>query len=105
VFFDEGIRDRVEVFAYAYLHNNKDRPEIANVGFAPVSEVIALQAGDMIATETFQFGQQWLLDRNNPVTNPHFESFRWRDISAGLIFDRDAIAEMVERVKAGPPPA
>jgi hypothetical protein len=104
VFFDEGIRDRVEVFAYAYLQNNKDRPEIANVGFAPVSKVIALQAGDMIATETFQFGQQWLLDRENPVTNPHFESFRWRDISAGLIFDRGAIAEMVERVKAGAPP-
>jgi hypothetical protein len=103
VFFDQGIRDRVEHFARAYISKNMDRPGIGDIGFASVSEVIPLQAGDMIATETFQFGQQWLLDRDDPVTNPHFEAFKFRDLSVGLIFDRDAISEMVERVKAGPP--
>jgi len=103
VFFDQGIRERVENFARFYIMTNADRPEIGDIGFAAVSEVIALQAGDMIATETFQFGQQWLIDREDPIANPHFEAFRFRDLSVGLIFDRDAITEMVERVKVGAP--
>jgi hypothetical protein len=100
VFFDEGTRDRLEMIGRLYASQKAQRPEIYDVGFAPVSKVIALQGADMIAMETFQFAQQWILDPTNPAANPHFEEFRFRDLSAGLILDRKRIGEIVERVKA-----
>jgi hypothetical protein len=35
----------------------------------------------------------------NAVANPHFADFRYRDLSTGLFFDREQIAEMVERIR------
>jgi hypothetical protein len=54
---------------------------------------------DMIATETYQFAQAWIKDGESALANPHFADFRYRDLSMGLIFDRDQIAEMVIRVR------
>ena len=38
-------------------------------------------------------------DGKNAVANPHFADFRYRDLSTGLIFDHDQIAEIVMRVR------
>jgi hypothetical protein len=68
-------------------------PELASMFFAPVAKVVALQGADMIATESYQFAQEWLKDRDNAVGNPHFRDFLKRDLSGGAIFDREQIEE------------
>jgi hypothetical protein len=105
MFFDAGIRDRVRELAKSYMRDNINRGTFSGVGWAPVAECVAMQAADMMATETFQYGQEWLFNRVNPIVNPHFEHFRFRDLSCGLVFDRASLEEMVERVKKGPPTA
>ena len=52
-----------------------------------------------VAERTRQVARAWLKDRENAVANPHFADFRYRDWSAGLIFDRDQIAEIVMPVR------
>jgi hypothetical protein len=52
----------------------------------------------MIAYETYKFGEQWFEFRDGAVPNPHFRDFVARDLSLGLVFDYDQIAEMVERI-------
>jgi len=52
-----------------------------------------------VAERTRQVAQAWLKDRENAVANPHFADFRYRDLSTGLIFDRDQIAEIVTQVR------
>jgi hypothetical protein len=77
----------------------KRYPEIAGIAFAPVSRVVALQGADMIATESYQFAQEWLKNRENPDANAHFNEFINQDLSVGLVFDRDQIGELVQRVQ------
>lgn len=97
--FDQGIRDRLEIWGRVYLAQADKYPEIAGIGFGKVSEVLPLQGADLIATETYQFAQAWLKDRANPATNPHFKDFVTRDLSGGIILDREHIEEMVARVR------
>lgn len=97
--FDQGTRSRLGMWARLYLSQKFRYPEIARFGFGAVADVLPLQGADMIALETYQFAQAWLKDRDNPDYNPHFKDFIFRDLSAGLVFDRDQIEEMIERVK------
>lgn len=97
--FDAGVRPNLELWARYTLTQPEKYPEIAGIGFAKVSEVLALQGADLIATETYQFAQAWLANRENPATSPHFQDFIMRDLSSGLIFDREQIQEMLERFR------
>ena len=99
VFFDEGTRPQLGGHALA-LRMKGGHPEVEGIAFAPVAKVIALQAADMIAFETYQFAQEWLKDPENPNANPHFREFLRRDLSAGLILHRPIIEEIVARVKS-----
>lgn len=105
LFFDKGTQQKLEQWARFYRMQSDKYPEIAGVTFAPVKQVEALQAADMIATETFYYGQEWLRDGPNATPNPHFRDFVTRDLSAGVIVGRDEIGEMVERIRRGPPNA
>ncbi len=97
--FDEGTKAKLHWWTKVFLNQKEQYPELDTMLFAPVSKIVALQGADMIATETYQFAQAWLKDRERAKENPHFSEFRYRDLSAGLIFDRDEIAEMVMRVR------
>lgn len=97
--FDEGTRDRLQWWTDLFNGQKQLYPELESMFFAPVPKVVALQGADMIATETYQFAQAWIKDGENAVENPHFAAFRHRDLSKGLIFDRDQIAEIVGRVR------
>jgi hypothetical protein len=97
IFFDEGTRSQLETWGRLYQVQAKRYPEIAGIAFAPVSRVVALQGADMIATESYQFAQEWLKNRENPAANAHFNEFINQDLSVGLVFDRDQIGELVQR--------
>jgi hypothetical protein len=101
--FDQGTRSELENYARFYMSKQKEYPEIEAIGFAKVSEVLALQGADMIATQTYQFAQAWMKDRENPAVDPRFREYIHRDLSGGLMFDREHIEEMVARVRAGVP--
>jgi hypothetical protein len=96
--FDEGTRAKLQWWMEMFK-SQQHYPELDTMFFAPVPKLVALQGADMIATETYQFAQAWIKDRKNAVANPHFADFRYRDLSTGLIFDRDQIAEIVMRVR------
>ncbi len=100
IFFDRAIRQRVEQFARLYMMQTEKYPELEGITFAPVGKVVALQGADMIATETYQYGQEWLRDGMGAKANPHFREYLKRELSAGFIIDRDMIAEMVKQMRA-----
>lgn len=96
-FFDQGRRPQLELWGRLYLAQSERYPEIAGISFAPVTEVVALQGADLIATETYQFAQAWLKDRENPQAHPQFQDFIYRDLSGGAILAREHIEEMIAR--------
>lgn len=98
-FFDQGTKATLDMWTKLYLAQSQKYPEINGISFAPVSEVVALQGADMIATETYQYAQEWLRDRDQAVANAHFREFLKRPLSAGLVFDREQIEEIVTRVR------
>lgn len=98
-FFDEATKPSFATWSDHYLSQKKRYPEIASFTFAPVGRVAALQAADMIASETYQFGREWLRDSRNPTVNPHFREFMQRDLSAGIILDRDSITSLASNIR------
>jgi hypothetical protein len=46
-----------------------------------------------------RYGIDWLRDGENAVANHHFKEYLKRELSAGLIFKRDQLEEMIERVR------
>jgi hypothetical protein len=99
MFFDQGTRSRIETWATLYLAQTEKYPEIAGISFAKVSDVVALQGADMIATETYQYAQACMKDRETPEVNPHFRDYIKRDLSGGAFFDRAHIEEVVARMR------
>ena len=99
VAFDEGVRRHLELWSRFYRVQPDKYPEIETIYFAPVNRVVALQGADMIATETFYFGQRWLRHGADAKPNPHFVEFMQRQLSVGLILDRDAIANIIENMR------
>jgi hypothetical protein len=102
VVIDQGTKPSLEMWVQMLRLLPEQHPEITSIFFAPVSKVIALQGADMIATETYHYAQAWMKNRDEPVPNPHFREFIDRDLSSGLIFDREHIEEMVNRVRTFP---
>jgi uncharacterized protein DUF3800 len=98
-FFDEGTRPRIGEFAQ-YVEVRKDQyPEIDRILFVPVKEVIPMQGADMMAYQSYLFGQAWLKQGKDTVADPHFRDFVGRELSVGLIMMREHIEEMVGRVR------
>lgn len=96
--FDVGIRPEIDAFASFCESQRGTYPELASIYYAPVPKVVALQGADMIAYETYKYGEQWFERRGESIPNPHFRDFVARNLSLGLVYDHDQIAEMVERI-------
>jgi len=103
--FDEGTKRHLENWSLFYRLQPSKYPEVATIFFAPVNKVVALQGADVIATETFYYAQRWLKDGANAKPNPHFAEFMRRELSAGLVLDRAAIADLVEIIRHAEVPA
>ena len=99
ILFDQGTRRELEPWSRLYRGQPARYPEIDGISFGPVSKLVALQGADMIATETYQFGQQWLKDREKPVVNAHFGEYLRRRLSVGLIVDRAAKEEAIAQMR------
>lgn len=99
LFFDQGTKLALEKWATFYRSQSNKYPEIGGVSFAPVSDVLALQAADMIATESYQFGLSSLQSGEKAVANPHFREFMTRDLSAGFIYGREQIEKAAQLLK------
>jgi hypothetical protein len=97
--FDQGTKAKLEMWARFYLAQSEKYPELAGLGFGKVSEVLPLQGADLIALETYQFSQAWAKNRDEPEYNPHFKDFIKRELSTGLIFEREQIEEIVPRAR------
>ncbi|WP_315734119.1 hypothetical protein [Bradyrhizobium sp. SZCCHNR1093] len=100
IVFDQGVRRQLEIWGRFYKSQREKYPEIAGIGFATVSEVLPLQGADLIATESYQFAQEWLKSPDGPKANPHFQDFIMRDLSGGVILTTEHIEEIIERWKS-----
>lgn len=98
LFFDQGVQLRLAHWREFYLSQTERYPEIEGIAYAPVSRVEALQGADMIAYATYQYGLQWLEDRQNPKINPHFRDFLRREFTVGRIITRELVEELIEKV-------
>jgi hypothetical protein len=65
--FDQGTKAELDWWTKVFMTQKQQYPELASMFFAPVAKVVALQGADMIATESYQFAQEWLKDRDNAV--------------------------------------
>ena len=101
LFFDEGVREKLEPWRQLYGLRADRHPEIDGFIFAPVPKVVALQGADMIATETYQYNLKWQEDRENAPANAnaHFRDYLRRDLSVGTVLDRENIVELVKSVR------
>jgi hypothetical protein len=100
MFVDEAMLPALGSWANLYELLRNMYPEINGIGFAPVKKVVALQGADIIATETYQYGLEWLRNRHQPNTNPHFREFLKRELSVGRILDHEHIQEAIDRFRA-----
>jgi hypothetical protein len=102
-FFDQGTKSELKKWADLYVSQNERYPEIDGMAFAPVGKLVPLQGADMIATESYQYAQQWLKDGADAKANAHFREFLRRDLSAGVIVDREMIEESISKLRANDP--
>ena len=99
LFFDQALRRQLYAWGQLYLSQKEKYPEIGAVVFAPVPNVEALQAADLIAYESYLYGLEVLRNGPNAKPHPHFEEFIWRDLSGAVIMNREMIAEVAENVR------
>jgi hypothetical protein len=99
MYFDKGTESHLEVLAEMFRQLKGNFPEIENLAFAPVKQCIALQGADMIAYETFLYGQECLRKPDNPVANAHFQEYVRRPLSTGLFARREHIEQFVSRAR------
>ena len=101
IFIDQATRPKLGSWADLFKHLSESiYPELKQFGFPPVKDVVALQGADMIATETYQYGHKWLKEQGEAQPNPHFREFMQRELSAGLILDREHIQEALSLFQA-----
>jgi hypothetical protein len=108
VVFDRGFQsDMLTRVAGLYEKRKDDYPEVSAIGFAKVADMCGLQGADMIATESYWYAQEWLKAGADAKARAHFRDYLTRDLSAGLIADREAIEGVVKTfgglLKAGDP--
>lgn len=98
-FFDQGTEIKLEKWASFYRTQSAKYPEMGGIAFAPVGKLEALQAADMIATESYYYGLQWLKHGVEAKANPHFREYLTRELSLGNIFGREQIQEAIGLLK------
>jgi len=99
VVFDQGIQRKIEAYASWYMNFSDQHPELAGIGFGKVNEICGLQGADTIATSSYRYGIEWMKNRESPRVDPHFRDFWKRQLSRGLIFDREQVEEWARRVR------
>jgi hypothetical protein len=96
---DQGTKPYLGGWAAFYRSQPEHYPEIESVFFAPVPKVVALQGADMIAAETHQYAKERLRNGQDAVANAHFRDYLRRQLSVGLLYDREHIAEAISRFR------
>lgn len=96
---DQGTKAHLRDWAMLYKMQKDRYPEIRSIFFAPVPKVVALQGADMIAAETYQYAHQCLKNGKNARANAHFQDYLNRELSTGLLYDREHIEEAVDKFR------
>jgi hypothetical protein len=96
---DQGTKPYLGGWSALYKMQADRYPEIESIFFAPVPKVVALQGADMIAAETYQYAKECLKNGKDAKANAHFRDYLKRELSTGLLCDREHIVEAVERFR------
>ncbi len=97
---DQGMMRYLKDWSTLYKMQADRYPEIESIYFAPVPKVVALQGADMIAAETYQYAKECLKNGKDAKANAHFRDYLKRELSTGLLYDREHITEVVSRFRA-----
>ncbi len=96
--FDQGTQDKLDMWTRLFSLQKDKFPELNAMGFLEVEKNPPLQGADYIAYNTYQFAQSSFALGSSAVPDPIFSCFMKRELSCGLIFGREQISEIVERV-------
>jgi hypothetical protein len=99
MYFDAGTESHVWELAEMFRQLKVQFPTLGRLGFMPVKDIVALQGADMIAYETYLYGQECLKNPDNPVANAHFQDYVRRPLSMGLFARREHIEQFVSRAR------
>ena len=70
-------------------------PDIQNLAFASMKNCVPLQAADMLAWESYQYGLGWLKTGGSPVARSHFHDFLANSPIYGAIMGREEIQKQL----------
>jgi len=96
---DQGTKPYLGGWSELYKMQASRYPEIESIFFAPVPKVVALQGADMIAAETYQYAKECLKNGKDAKANAHFRDYLKRELSTGLLYDREHIVEGLDRFR------
>ncbi len=76
--------------------------QVVSFTFAQVAKFTPLQGADMVATESYWYGTDWLKNGEVTKARPHFQDYLEKVNSWGTILDRRLIqSEIVDRIDNG----
>jgi hypothetical protein len=89
------LNKRVFEFFQHYHEVTKEGPIHNSIPFLSSSDVLPLQAADLVAWEYYQLGKEWLITRDDSKKRPHLQRLSEARIMDVQFFGREHIEEMV----------
>ena len=89
------LNKRVFEFFQRYHEVTKEGPIHNSISFLASSDVLPLQAADLVAWEYYQLGKEWLITRDDSKKRPHLQRLSEARIMDVQFFGREHIQEMV----------
>jgi hypothetical protein len=100
ILVDQETATQPEVWAKLYKSQYNRSPEIAGMGFAPASNVAALQGVNMVAVESQLYARAWLRARDRSINQVQFNEYFQTELSVGLMIDREHIEELAAKTRS-----
>ncbi|MHB8622465.1 MAG: DUF3800 domain-containing protein [Sulfuricaulis sp.] len=98
IVFDQGIQsDRMHQISDMNMLHVGGNPWITSITFGQVEQVLPLQGADIVATESYWHGLEWLKSGDAANMRAHFQHFLDNMMAQGLILGRTEIEEEVRR--------
>jgi hypothetical protein len=99
IIYDKG-RQNAALDHVMDLYRNREGsyPQLSALGYAKVADVPGLQGADMIATESYWFGLEWLNRGSDAKPRAHFEDYMKHNVGAGVILDREIMEGLAQSI-------
>jgi hypothetical protein len=96
IIYDKGREtEKFSTVGDMFVKGSFGNSQVVSFTFASIERFCPLQGADMIATESYWFGLQWLKDGEAAEARPHFRDYLEHMNGGGFILDREKIQTQV----------